>query len=200
MSDVVDTPDVGEGSATPEVDVEKQAFLDRLNKEGGKRKEAEKRASELEKKLADLTARLDEREAAGLPELERERKRAEQLEKRIQEAEQRAEQSERAVQRTQRERWIAAAAARENFVDPDDAARYLDIDDVEDADQAERAVKRLAKSKQHLVKPEDSGQPQIGRVLEGGKTTTKQRGAGSGIDPEGEATMIADALKKFVRN
>lgn len=42
-----------------EPDVEKQAFLERLNKESGKRKEAQERAAKLEQDLAEMRAQLE---------------------------------------------------------------------------------------------------------------------------------------------
>jgi len=182
-------------------DVEKQAFLDRLNKESEKRKAADARASKLEQDLAEIRAAMEERENQGLPELDRERKAREQLEKRLEEAEKRAAASEQAVARTQREQWVAQAASQLNFANPARAARLIDdLDSIEDADQAERAVKRLAKSDPYLVKPADSGQPKIGRVLENGQQVTpgqaKRRGR---IDPEAEAQTIADGLKQFTQ-
>jgi hypothetical protein len=182
---------------TKTADVEKEAFLERLNKESGKRKEAEGRAKSLEREMAELRAQVEERENAGLPELERERQRAKKLEERIAEAERRAEEADRRVQMTQRERWVTQAAAKLNFIDPDDAARYVDLDDIEDIDQAERAVKRVAKAKEHLLRKEDPALP--GRVLENGRTTAATKKDG-GINLDAEAQMVADQLKQFLKD
>lgn len=145
---------------------------ERLKEIGKHKKAAEERAQKLEAQLADLQSQMEERENANLPELERERKRAEALEKRIADAEARAEQAEKRVQTTQREQWIAAAAAAANFANPARAARLVDnLDGIEDPDQAERAVKRLAKSDPYLVKADSAPLP--GRVLENGRQPAK---------------------------
>jgi hypothetical protein len=173
---------------------------DRLREMGKHKKAAEERAADLEKKLAAVLAEQEAREAEGLPELERERKRAEVLEKRIAEAEARAQASEQRVLQTQREQWVAQAAAALNFANPSRAAKLIDdLDSIEDPDQAERAVKRLAKSDSYLVKS-DEGQPKIGRVLEGGKAVQPGDKSRGRINVEEEAGMIADQLKQFTNN
>lgn len=186
----------------PEADVEKQAFLERLSKESGKRKEAEKTAADLKKQFDELKAQMEERDHAGLPELERERKRAEQLEKRAAEAEAKAEEADAKLVKNARRSLVVDAAAKAGFDDPADAMRYPDLvsmDDVEDADQAERAVKRLLKLKPKLGKDEDTKLP--GRVLDGGRTAGKDKAeAGDGFDPLGEAESLADGLKRFLKN
>lgn len=188
-----------EGDATPDAqtddDPRQDAFRERLGKESAKRKEADARAKSLETKLAELQARLEEREHEGLPELERERKRAESLEKRIAETEQRAAETEQRLQNTQRERWIAAAASKLNFIDPDDAARFVDLADIEDAQGAERAVKQVAKAKAHLVKDQDTKLP--GRVMQDGRAAPTGQQGGSNIDLTDEARMLAEGLRQF---
>jgi hypothetical protein len=192
-----DTTTVDETAATtPEPDVETQAFLDRLNKESGKRKDAEKKASDLEKRLADLETQMQERENAGLPELERERKAREQMEKRLADAEARAAEKDASVLRMQRENWVAAAAADAGFVNPARAARLVDdLDSIDSASDAERAVKRLAKSDQYLLKTEEKPLP--GRVLEGGRPAAPGTSATRGIDTNAEAETLYEGLKKF---
>jgi hypothetical protein len=199
------TPPVeGAPTAAPEADkpegtdVEKQAFLDRLSKESAKRKDAEKRAATVEKELADIRTKLEEKESAGLPEVEQLRKRLEAAEKAAEKAQALAEEREQAITRSQRERLVLAAA--KDLDDPTDALRYpehVDLDAIEDADQAERAVKRLVKAKPRLLKDDGPKQPQIGRVLENGKTSSPKSG---GIDLDAEAQMVADNLKQFLAN
>jgi hypothetical protein len=162
------TPE-GEQDGTTE---EQRVPYERFQQANAKAKEAAEKASALEKQLNEFKAQLQEREEAGLPELERERKRAEALEKRIADAEKRAEAAERSVQTTKREQWIAAAAAAQYFANPARAARLIDnLDSIEDPDQAERAVKRLAKSDSYLVKQDSAPLP--GRLLENGKAPAK---------------------------
>jgi hypothetical protein len=196
MSDEPTTPE-GEGKTTePEAqsDVEKQAFLDRLGKESAKRKEAEKRATDIEKSLAELKAQMEERESAGLPELERERKRAEQLEKRAAEAERKAEEATKAVARGQRERWVTTAAQALNFADPSDAVAFVNLDDIEDEADAHRKAKRVASEKKHLLKAEEPTLP--GRVLKDGRTSTDQP-KDAATNMRDEAQYVSDALVQF---
>lgn len=201
-----DTPpadDAGETTFTnntivPAEAPEERVPYERFQQANQKAKEAAQKTAKLEKELADIRAQMEEREAAGLPELERERKRAEALEKRATEAEQRAEQAMQQQVRSQRERLVIAAAR--DLDDPSDALRYpefINLDDIEDADQAERAVKRLVKAKPKLLKDTEPSQPQIGRVLEGGKP---KNGQTSNIDLDSEAQMLAERLKQFTRS
>lgn len=184
---------------TPPADDQRVPY-ERFEAVNTKAKEAAERAKTLEGELASLRAQMDERETAGLPELERERKRAEQLEKRAQDAESRAEAAETAKVRSQRERIVLAAA--KDLDDPSDALRYpefVNVDDIEDADQAERAIKRLVKAKPKLLKDDGTDRPAIGRVLQDGRQTTSAAKSG-GIDPAGEAQVLADGLKQFLKN
>lgn len=199
MAEETITPPEGEQKPpenTPPEDDQRVPY-ERFQKANQQAKEAKDRASKLERDMAELKAQIEERDQQGLPELDRERKRAEQLEKRIADAEKRAEEADQKVARTQRERWVAQAAAKQNFVDPDDAARYVDLGDIEDSDQAERAVKRVAKAKEHLLRKEDPQLP--GRVLENGRTATTQKQDGT-IDLDAEAQMVSDELKRFLAN
>jgi DNA repair exonuclease SbcCD ATPase subunit len=187
---VVETP-APEG----ETDVEKQAFLERLNKESGKRKEAQERASKLEQQVAEMRAQLEQHEQLGLPEIDRMKNELEKTAKRAEEAEKRAQEFEQQATNTRKERWITAAANTHNFVDPDDAVRYVDLADIESSDDAERAVKRVAKQKEHLIKQDSAPLP--GRVLENGRTVTPTPG---GINLTEEAQIVSDELKKFLKS
>lgn len=179
MSDTTEETGTPKGEQDGSTDDQRVPY-ERFQQANAKAKEAAEKASSLEQQLNDFKAQLQEREEAGLPELERERKRAEALEKRIADAETRAEAAERSVQTSKREQWIAAAAAAQNFVNPSRAARLIDnLDNIEDAEQAERAVKRLAKSDGYLVKAESTPLP--GRVLQDGKPATKD---GDNADPK----------------
>lgn len=153
------------------------------------KKAAEDRAKQLEKDFADLKAQMEERETAGLPELERERKRAEQLEKRATEAEKRADEAAEAVLRGQRERWVVQAAQAQNFADPTDAAAFLSLGEIEDEKDAERAVKRLAARKAHLLK--SAGPVLPGRVLQNGQAPGKKG------DEDPKAGLGEELLNQF---
>jgi hypothetical protein len=157
----------------------------RLNAETAKRKEAEQR-------LAALEAKMAERENEGLPELERERKAREGLEKRLQDAEKAREDADQAVQTARAERLVITAA--KEFADPDDATRFVDLASIESADDAERAVKRVAKAKPHLLKSEERQLP--GRVLANGRPDSEKT-KGNGIDPLSDAAVIAEGLRRF---
>ncbi len=168
---------------------------DRFQQVNQQAKEAKTRADALAKSLDDLKAQIDEREQAGLPELDRERKRAEQLEKRAAEAEQRAQNSEQKFERTRREQLVTAAAARLNFVNPARAHRLIDdIDSIDDADGAERAAKRLAKTDPYVVKATED-QPRIGKVLDDGREV--QRGQVKAFNQD-DAETVSGALKDFI--
>jgi hypothetical protein len=186
-------PEGTDDAAKPEDD--KRVPYERFEAVNTKAKDAALAVTALEKQVATLTAAQEARESEGLPDLERERKAREKAEQRLEESERKAEQIEARAARSQKERWVSAAAARLNFADPEDATRYIDLDSVEDADQAEREVKRIAKAKTYLVKPDEQQRPQVGRVLEGGRAATKP--TQKGIDGTVEAEMLASELSKF---
>lgn len=176
-----------EPEPTPTPEEENRIPRERLNQEARRRKDAEKR-------VAELQAALEERENAGLPELERMKKDFERAQKRAEDAEQRAEAAEKERERGRKERWVTAAAQSQNFADPSDASAFLNLDDIEDEKDAERAVKRLAGSKKHLVKSDGPVLP--GRVLRDGQRENGDRPASS-IQPMAEAEMLAEGLKQF---
>jgi len=164
MSDQTDTKT--DENATPEED--QRVPYERFQQANTKAKEAADRATALGKELAEFKAQMEARDEASLPELERERKRAESLEKRIADAEKRAEAAEQSVQQTKREQWVSAAAAKEGFANPAVASRLLDdLNGIEGPEQAERAVKRLAKAERWVLKTEDTALP--GKVLDNGR-------------------------------
>lgn len=185
MSEETTVEETAETTTEDTAGVEKQAFLERLNKESAKRKDAEKR-------LKDLEARLEAKESEGLPELEQLRKKAELAEKRAVEAETAAEERAREIKLSKAERLVLAAA--KDFRDPDDATRFVDLSEIEDADAAEKAVKRVAKAKPHLLKGEERKIP--GKVLNNGREV--ERTKPTGIDQVEEANTVAEALKDFL--
>lgn len=185
---VTPPPETGTPPAAEKPHEETVAY-ERFQQANKKAKEAADRAKALERQMAELQHQMEERESAGLPELERERKRAEQLEKRAAEAEKRAEESEQRVVRSQRERWVTVAAQTQNFADPSDASAFLDLDSIEDEKDAERAVKRLAGSKKHLLKSTDPVLP--GRVLSDGRPVAP-------VDPASPADADRAAAESFL--
>lgn len=195
MSEVAETPDAPEAEAEQE---EQRVPYERFQKANSKAKEADARAKALESDLADLRAKLEDREQAGLPELERLKKDMERAEKRATEAEAKAADAESKVQRAAKERWVAAAAQEQNFADPADASVFVNLDEIEDPKDAERAIKRLASTKKYLVKNEDPALP--GKVLENGRAPVTPETPGTGINASREAEMLVEGLKPFLKD
>lgn len=193
--------EVSEASAenAPEVEAEKPAEqtvpYERFQQANSKAKEAAARATALEKSVAELTAAMEERENAGLPELDRMRKDMERLSKRAEEAEKAKAESDTKLARSAKERWVIAAAS--GFNDASDAVAFVDLDSIEDDKDAERAVKALAKKKPHLLKAEDPKLP--GQVLANGQPVSAT--ANGRPDPRlEEAEMLVGGLKQFLQN
>jgi hypothetical protein len=197
MAEEGTTPDEGTTAvAEPEGKTEQTVPYERFQQANAKAKEAATKAAALEKDMKELRAAMEDRENAGLPELERERKRAEQLEKRIADAEARAEAADAKLARTTKAGWVRDAA--KDFTDPGDAVAFIDLDTVEDEKDAERAVKALAKTKKHLLKAEDPVIP--GRVMQNGQTTqtSAQRAAQTAQEQQlAQAQALADGLRPF---
>ncbi len=160
-------PAEAETTTTEPAEDEQRVPYERFQKANQRAKEAAQKTAQLEKSLTELRAQMEERDNAGLPELEKERKRADQLEKRAAEAEAKAEEAGMAILRSRRQSWVTAAAQAQNFADPSDASAFVNLDDIEDEKDAERAVKRLAGQKKHLLKAEEPVLP--GRVLQNGQ-------------------------------
>ena len=169
---------------------------ERFQKANTQAKEAKAEAAQARKELDELRSLLEEKESAGLPELERERKAREKLEKQLQEAEAEREKALQQATNVQRENWVAAAAAALNFHEPDDASRFVDLSEIETKADAERAVKDVAKRKKHLVKDEDTKLP--GQVLKNGQRSSET--PRSAIDASAEAEQVGAARQDFVKN
>lgn len=181
--------------AESEKPAEQTVPYERFQQANSKAKEAAARATALEKSVADLTAAMEERENAGLPELDRMRKDMERLSKRAEEAEAKAAEADTKLARSAKERWVIAAAS--GFNDASDAVAFVDLDSIEDDKDAERAVKALAKKKPHLLKAEDPKLP--GQVLANGQPVSAT--ANGRPDPRlEEAEMLVGGLKQFLQN
>jgi hypothetical protein len=193
MSEEVVTPPADEAAAAQAAAADDQRVpYERFQQANKKAKESADRAKELEQQIADLQASMEERETAGLPDLERERKARETAEKRLADAEKRAQDADRSLARSQRERWVTAAA--KEFADPSDASAFVDLDDIEDERDAERAVKDLAKNKPHLLKaPEVPKLP--GKILEDGQHVTKAPAVAA---LEEDTQIVQEGLKAFL--
>lgn len=154
------------------------ARFEQVNK---KAKEHAEQVKQLTKELGDLKSMMKDAEEAGLPEVEKLTKRLEAAEARASAAEKAQQDAEARVTGLTKEQWVTAAARDLNFIDPEDALnpRHIDLGVIESQEDAEKALKRLAKSKAHLVKPDEPERPQIGRVLQDGKPANgngKQQG------------------------
>lgn len=193
MAEDTATTEAPEQPATEAPKVEETIPYERFQQVTRKAKEAGEQNKTLAKELADLKAQLEEREQAGLPELERIKKDMERTEKRAAEAEAKAAAADKALERTRKERWVTSAA--KEFADPSDAAAFIDFDGIEDEKDAERAVKALMKSKPHLRRAEEPSLP--GKVLQDGRPAPAQKDANGGPDLMAEAQMLADGLKQF---
>jgi hypothetical protein len=201
MSDETASTDEATAAVADETKAhEETVAYERFQKVNAQAKAEKARAAEFEKKLAALQAQIDDRESAGLPELERLKKDMERAEKRAAEAEARAEKQEQAAVRAGRERLVLSAAAAAGFDEADDALRYpehVNLDEIETQADAERAVKRLAKARPKLLKADGPQLP--GRVLKDGQRTTEERPRGA-IDAEAEANMLAEGLGSLMKN
>lgn len=146
-----------------------------------------------EKEARDLRERLEALESKDQSELERERKAREKAELERQELASRVESLEKGG-------WVRDAAAAANFHNPSAAASFIDLSEIEDAKDAVRAVKDLAKREGYLVKAEDGTPPKIGQVLKDGQAAAAPASGSSapGINLDEEAQMVAGQLKKFL--
>lgn len=124
--------------------------------------EERRKRQKAERDLRDMQARLEELETKDQSELERERKARAKAEQERQEFAQKVEQLEKGS-------WVRDAAAAANFHNPSAAASFLDLSEIEDAADAQRAIRDLAKREQYLVKPEETPRPQVGQVLKDGQ-------------------------------
>jgi sugar-specific transcriptional regulator TrmB len=134
-------------------------------------REVNEQKKRLEKTLNELTKEREEREQAGLSDLDR-------ATKARQRAEERAAELEQRLLTVERSEWIKAAAR--NFQDPDDAVAFLrsDIGDLDSPEKAKDAVDRLAGAKPHLLRVGPSsgfdGGARVGQVPDVPRTADGQ--------------------------
>lgn len=140
-------------------------------------------AKAAQKQLQEMQDRLEELESRDKSELERERSKRTQFEQ------QAAEMATR-LERVERSGWIRSAAAVANFEDPDDAVAFISTQAVESAEDAEKAVKALAKRKPKLLR-EQQPSPQIGQVVHNGVPVPPggQQPQQPEIDPAAQALL-----------
>lgn len=176
---------------------DKTPDADNLKGELERRKAAQRKA---EKELADLRDKLLEFEDRDKTELQRAQERANRAETQLQELGQQ-------VTSLQKGSWVRSAAAEFKFHDPEDAVVNLqsELGSFEDPKEARRAVERLAKSKQHLVRSEEEkpATPRIGQVIRNGQASTEQQLAQmhpaqvAALQERDFAQSLAGELQKF---
>jgi hypothetical protein len=104
--------------------------------------------------------------------------------------------------------WVRSAATEVNFHDPEDAISHLreQLGELEDPREAQNLVKRLAKSKPHLVREEKKEQPRSVPQMFTGQGVQGQQGQGqrpmtpyeqAQAREMEQAKLIADRLKEF---
>jgi hypothetical protein len=130
--------------------------------------EWKRKAQRAEREKRDLQERLEALEQKDQSELERERKARERAEQENQSLASKVEQLEKGS-------WVRDAAAAADFHNPSAAASFLDLSEIEDAADAQRAIKDLAKREGYLVKPAEEPKPQVGQVLKDGQTVQQPR-------------------------
>lgn len=138
-------------------------------------------AREYKQQLEELGGRLQELEERDKSELERERSKREKTEQQNNELAQRLERLEKSS-------WVRAAALDAKFDDPDDATAFINLGEIENAQDAEKAVKALAKRKPRLLRDE-SPAPQIGQVVQNGQPVTNGQPQQPEIDPNAAALL-----------
>jgi hypothetical protein len=194
MAEAPEAAPVENPAAEAEKPAEQTVPYERFQQANSKAKEAAQRATALEKSVADLKAAIEERDNAGLPELERMRKDMERLSKRAEEAEAKAAEADQKLARSAKERLVIAAA--KDFADASDAVAFVDLDSIEDDKDAERAVKALAKRKPHLLKADEPKLP--GQVLKDGQPVAPVNGQNAEVQRAmAEAQMLRDGLRQF---
>lgn len=120
-------------------------------------------AKQAKQQLEELSNRLQELEDKDKSDLDRERT---QRERAVSEA----NELKARLANLERGSLVRSAAAAAGFIDPDDAVGFVNLSEVESEKDAEQAVKRLAKRKQHLIK-QATPPAQIGQVLTNGQPT-----------------------------
>jgi hypothetical protein len=126
--------------------------------------QAERRKrQDLEQRLTSLEAEREEARQAELTEVDR-------LKEQLSQQTARAEKAEQAVAKSQRSGWVTDAAVKAGFEKPGAAAKLIDdLDGIDSAEAAERAVKDIAKEYPGLLRETNGGGPKLEQVLKDGK-------------------------------
>lgn len=129
--------------------------------------EWKRKAQRAERDNRELQERLEALEAKDQSELERERKAREKAEQENQTLTTKVDQLEKGG-------WVRDAAAEAKFHNPSAATSHLDLSQIENADDAARAVKDLAKREKWMVNDAPPEKPQVGQVLKDGQAVAQQ--------------------------
>ena len=145
-------------------------------------KAANDKAKTLERDLAEMRSRLEERDDAEKSDVERLTKRAEAAEAKITAAEGRVVELERGG-------WIRTAAEKAGFIDSTDALSRARLGELDTEADAQAFVKQLAKDAKHLIAPKDD-RPGVERVLQGGQPVDDKPTGPAGPN-EADQTLLA---------
>lgn len=169
---------------------------ERFRQANAQAKEAKAAAKAATEQLTAMQRQLEEmqeQQTAGLPELEQLKRRLEATERRAEERDKAASEAQTALANTRKERWLMAAASAQNFADPADASAFVNLDEIEDEKDAERAIKGLAKSKKYLLRSEERQLP--GKLMEDGKPVGQQQGKAAEMEPM--VAALQQGLRQF---
>lgn len=171
-----------------EVEQETEAETDLRGAAGASAaKKARKERDEALREARDLKARLKKIEDADKSETERLRADLAELKERDRERESTVERDRADRERTD---YVRRAAKELKFVDEDDTVALLRghglLDDIESEEDATTALKRIAKTKPHLVqRPEGEVQSRLDEILHDGKPSGPRKDE---ADPNGPKT------------
>lgn len=119
--------------------------------------------TEERRKASELEARMQQLEDRDKTDVERLTKDLERAQKEREQSAKELEGERAARVKSEKASWLQAAAAKANFHDADAATLYANLDEIENAKDAEKAVQRIAKDKTYLVK-DDVKQAPLQRV------------------------------------
>lgn len=126
-------------------------------------KEINDRLAEERRKAGEMETRMQQLEDRDKTDVERLTKDLERAQKEREQAAKELEGERAARVKSEKASWLQAAAAKANFHDADAATLYANLDEIENAKDAEKAVQRIAKDKTYLVK-DDVKQAPLQRV------------------------------------
>lgn len=191
----------------PEETVEQTVPYDRFKQANEAKKAADDARAEAEEakrnadaEIARLKREADQRERAGLPEVDRLKSELADLQQQLVDVTADRDQGFQArdakLVDLERGGWVRAAAAAAGFHDPEDAVIRMDLSKIRTEDGARREVEALSERAKHLTKPkvDPSGSSQLQTVLSNGEPVQPADGGdqfqGEQLTPEG-AQLLA---------